>query len=401
MAQPHAFSPRTVLWLIAVGSLCFAGAAYLSIYGGESTAGANSYSYSAIGHRAFVETLKRVGVPIVVSGNDSRAKAGRTALLVLAEPELPDEDDHDLTEMLSADTLLLVLPKWQGAPDASKPHWLASAALLPLDEVNAILRLVLAEAEVRRAGSAPTWNPGTLAIAPTLAVPQLVEAPGLEPIVASDHGILVGELRRGRQRLWILSDPDVLSNHGLGRGDNAVLALALVDSLRPRGGTVVLDETIHGFRQNPSLWQAMFEYPFVVATLQAVAAALALIWAAAGRFGAPLPAERALKAGKETLLGNTAGLLQFGGHGPEILRRYREAAFRDVARRLRAPRHLGDDALVDWVDRVGEARGLRRRFADLRREVDAASAATGPGDAGLLRAARNIYRWKQEIVDGP
>ncbi len=401
MAQPGAFSPRTVLWLIAVGSLCFAGAAYLSIYGGESTAGANSYSYSAIGHRAFIETLRRVDIPVVVSGNDSRAKAGRTALLVLAEPELSDADDRDLAEMLTADTLLLVLPKWRGAPDAARPHWLESAALLPLEEVNAVLRLVLAEAEVRRAGSAPAWNPGALGVAPTLAVPQLVEAPGLEPVVASDQGILVGELRRGRQRLWILSDPDVLSNHGLGRGDNAVLALALVDSLRPRGGAVVLDETIHGFRQDPSIWRAMFEYPFVVATLQAVAAILALIWAATGRFGAPLPAERALKAGKETLLANTASLLQFGGHGPEILRRYREATFREVARRLRAPRHLGEDALVDWVDRVGEARGLRRRYRDLRREVDAASAAAGRGGAGLLRAARNIYRWKQEIIDGP
>ena len=56
-------------------------------------------------------------------------------------------------------------------------------------------------------------------------------------VVTQDEG-LAGELRRGRHRILILSDPDLLSNHGLRRGDNAVLAVRLIDHLRPAGGAV-------------------------------------------------------------------------------------------------------------------------------------------------------------------
>jgi len=145
----------------------------------------------------------------------------------------------------------------------------------------------------------------------------------------------------------------------------------------------------------------MFQYPFVIAILQAAAAIIALIWAATGRFGAPIPAEKPLKAGKVTLLNNTASLLQFGGHGPEILRRYRDATFRDVVRRLRAPRNIDEDSLVAWVDRVGKARGVRASFWDLRRKIEVVLGAASPNSPNLLRAAKSLYRWKQEIIHGP
>lgn len=411
MAQASAFSPRTVLWLIAVGSLSFAAAAYVTIYGdfdaGRSVS-ADSFSYSAIGHRAFLETLQRLEVPVIVSRNATRAKAGPSSLLVVAEPPRPGTgpeigpgtEDDSLAELLTAETLLLVLPKWRGRRDGRKPRWIDRASMIPRSYVGEVLRSALPAGRVLRPATPPAWKPGPLGLTPTLDGPQLIEAAQLTPILSAEQGVLVGELLRGGQRIWILSDPDVLSNHGLGRGDNAALAVALIEALRPQGGTVIFDETIHGFRQEPNLWRALFEQPFVVATLHAVVAVLALLWTSAGRFGSPLPAEPALKAGKATLLDNTASLLQYGGHGPEILRRYRDATFREVTQRLRAPRNLDQEALVDWVDRVGEARGVRRRFRDLRREVDLAAATAGPRGPNLLRAATGLYRWKQEIIHG-
>jgi hypothetical protein len=404
MAQSAVFSPRAIFWLITVGCLSFVGAAYFSIYGDAGTAGttgASAYSYSAIGHRAFVETLQRMDVPVVVSRNNSKAKAGRSALLIVAEPHRRIATDETVTDLLAAQTVLFVLPKWDGRSDEAKPRWLEIAVPLPRDDVQAILQLAIPDGRVRRAKMPMSWKLGSLGVTPTLTAPQLIETSRLKPIVATDQGILIGELVRGEQRIWILSDPDILSNHGLGRGDNSVLALALVDALRPRGGTVIIDETIHGFRQESNLWRAMFQYPFVIAILQAAAAIIALIWAATGRFGAPIPAEKPLKAGKVTLLNNTASLLQFGGHGPEILRRYLDATFRDVVRRLRAPRNIDEDSLVAWVDRVGKARGVRASFWDLRREIEVVLGAASPNSPNLLRAAKSLYRWKQEIIHGP
>ncbi len=404
MAQQAAFSPTTVFWLIAVGLLSFAGAAYFMIYGEEgttTTARANAFSHSAIGHRAFVETLRRLDIRVLVSRNNSAAKAGRSTLLIVAEPGARTYTDETINDLLTAETVLFVLPKWEGRPDEAKPQWLKSAAQLPRAHVQKTLRHVVPDGKVRRVKAPVSWETGPLGVTPTLSAPQLMETTQLRPVVTSDQGLLVGELVRGEQRIWILSDPDILSNHGLGRGDNAVLALSLIDALRPAGGAVIIDETIHGFRQEPSLWRAMFEFPFVLPTIQAVAAIVALMWAATGRFGAPIPAKRPLEAGKAALIDSMAGLLQYGGHGPEILRRYLTVTLRDVARRLHAPRDLEETALIEWVDRVGEARGVQAKYGTLRREAEAIIAVASADNSRLTQAARNLHRWKQGIINGP
>ena len=52
--SPQPYSARTVYWLLAVGLLSFAGAAWFMIYvdADAGAAKANAFSYSAIGHRA-------------------------------------------------------------------------------------------------------------------------------------------------------------------------------------------------------------------------------------------------------------------------------------------------------------------------------------------------------------
>ena len=130
MAQQAVFSPKTVAWLITVGLLAFAGAAYFMIYGDKGTsmrAGTNAFSYSALGHRAFVETLRRLEFPVFVSRNNSAAKAGRSALLVIAKPRIRILTDEAISELLAAGTVLLVLPKWKGRPDTTNPRWVESA----------------------------------------------------------------------------------------------------------------------------------------------------------------------------------------------------------------------------------------------------------------------------------
>lgn len=405
MATQGAFTQRTVTILVAVGVLSFAGAAYFTIFGEDlrtkRTVGANSYSYSAIGHRAFVETLRRLEIPVLISRNNTAAKAGANSVLVVAEPIAQGRNDKRMAEWLNTPITLIVLPKRYGFKDTLNRQWLGSANLLPKGTVEHTLRNVVWDSGIVRPDGPVAWRSNRFEASPDIETPQLMTARLLKPIVGSDQGMLLGELRRGYRRIWVLSDPDVLSNHGIESGDNAVLAVGVINALKPRDGVVIVDETIHGFRLDPSLWRTFFEFPYVIATIQAVAALIVLLWAATGRFGAPASVKRPFEAGKAALINNTARLLERGGHAKDIFRRYLEVTLKDVAHRVHAPRHLDGEALIDWLDRVGKAHGVTTTYRSVRQRAERLTAASGADGTRTARAARNLHRWKQEMLHGP
>ena len=401
MNDPQPYSVKTVYWLLAVGLLSFAGAAWFMIYG-ESDAGAakaNAFSYSAIGHRALVDSLRATDVPVLVSRHGSAAKAGDSSLLVVAEPRVKSWY-RDTIGAETTGSILLVLPKWDGIKSAAKNHWLGQAGMLPGKFVETILREVAPGGNLLRVTEPVLWDTGSLGADPTIAYPQLMESDALHPTIWSDQGMLVGWVRHGGRKVWVLSDPDILANHGLGKGDNAVLILRLIDALRPLDGAVVFDETVHGYWQPPSLWRSLFQLPFIVPVILAAAALLVVGWAAMGRFGATLPAEQPFAAGKAVLIDNTASLLRFGGYGSEILRRYADVTLRDVARRLNAPRKLEGAELIDWIDGVGAKRGAKQNFRDLHARIGGTGGTIRRDASHLARLARKLYLWKRDIING-
>ncbi len=403
MNAPAIFARRTVAWLVAVGCLSFVAAVALIVAGEDlfpsTTVDANAYSESAIGHKAFVETLQRLGIRVLVSRSDSAAKATSDDLVIVAEPPTARAEDAYLRQLLLAPNVLLVLPKWLAAPSFKNRHWAGEVERLPAHLVDRLLDAAAPGHTVAPQGTV-TWNASRFDARATLDEPQLMGSTLLEPLIDSHDGMLLGSLTGADRRLWILSDPDILSNYGLKRGDNAALAIGIVEAALPPHGTVIIDEVIHGFRRDPNLWRALLEFPFVFVTLNALATLAVLVWAATGRFGAPVPVAAPLKAGKTTLIGNAAGLLTYGGHGGAMLRRYLAVTLGDVARRVHAPADLADAALADWLGRIGKARQVRLAPAGLQAEAEAA-AATPADERRLLQAARNLHRWKQEMLHGP
>jgi hypothetical protein len=398
------FSQRAVALLCAVGLLCFSAAALVAIYADpqtESTSGANAYSRSAIGHKAWTEILQKLGTPVLLSRGDSALKAYEgDGLLVLAQPD-PTEDALTLLETFSdTDRVLLVLPKWRGVPDFQNPRWLRAVAPLDAAAVEEVLHVVDEEAQLVRSEGTPGWKSIAWETLPQLSDPQLIRSDEISPIVYSDDGILLGEYDVWGTKVWVLADPDVINNSGIDEGANAAFAVALVEELLPGGGAAVFDETIHGFALTPDLWKALLSFPLNLAVLQALAAAALLVWAAGGRFGAPLPPRPRLGAGKDILIDNTASLFQYSGRLTDILWRYREACLRDLGRHIHLPRDLDRPALVRWLDQVGAARGARQRYSEVDREVTAVL--NGPAGAvpQVLRAALHLHRWKQEMVHG-
>ncbi len=410
----EAFSKTTLRWLIGVGVFSFVGALLLSVFGPELkrtvSVGADTYSNSAIGHRALVDLLRKLDIPVVTSRHGSGEKASGDALLVLAEPldcQPGDPRAHALAEMIAeARNVLLVLPKWRAVMSKTNSQWSDKIWLRPEEEADGPLRVLtkggfdLRRVIVPMARPYPrvdSWND----LVPTFPLPiaQFVTGSSMRALVETADGILLGEMKHEGTRVLVLTDPDVLANAGLGLGDNAPLVVAAIERIRPTGAVVVVDETIHGHGQAPSIWRELFTFPLLLLVLQGVLTAGVLVWAGMGRFGAPQRAKPALEPGRKFLVSNTAELLRFRGIVGSALTRYFEEAVASVARQLHAPSELRGPELDEWLKRVGERRGTTDNVVDLRN-------ATGPraGEAGageVLGTAQRVHRWKTEILHGP
>jgi len=280
VASPGPFRPRTVLWLIAVGGLSLLSAVFWGLFGSEvagvSSARADSFSRSALGHHALVRLLRELEIPVALSRFESGHRAGEAALLLLVEPQLSDTSVRNASALrrtvTAAGRALLVLPKWTGTEDPERPGWIAEASLRTRDEVGGILEAVgIGDAQVVRPETTREWRTELVDGAPTLVAPQLLRGGStLIGLVHCREGILFGRVDTHWGSLFVLSDPDVLANHGLGRGVNAALAVGMLRVARSRRHTVLLDETFHGHVQEPSVHRALFDFPLLLATLQAL-----------------------------------------------------------------------------------------------------------------------------------
>jgi hypothetical protein len=368
------FSRRALVWLISISLASFLTWLVVGLIAPEpadvASAEADAYSRSAIGHRAFVELMRAQGVPVMVSRFDSGNRAGEQALLVLAEPRLESGSkaaERKLQQMLrAAQRSLVVLPKWRGREDPNRRGWLGRAGPVPPADIAALLKAADVPAVAFRAAGGGAQRCEGAGASPTLQGPQLLRPVegdvSLRPLVTCGDGWLLAEREEQEDgsRVWILSDPDVLANHGIADGDNAVVAWAVLEYARQPGQAVVLDETLHGHERVPSLFRELFTFPLAPATFQAVLAIAFLVWSGASRFGAPVPPAPVLEAGKGILVENTAALLRLGGHSAYTLGRYLDSLTQEVTRVLHA----------ESGGKPGEARARLRRIGRRRRVTE-------------------------------
>lgn len=405
------FSRSALLLLFACATSLFALSVLLRAYdatpasSGDKTA-PNSYSVSAIGHAGFYDLLRRMDVPVSRSLGNALAMTGRHGTLIAVEPERWRMTSDDSLKLGKAPRLLLVLPKWRGVRDDRRPAWISAAKLVSPELARQTLALVSGRSDVMRKAWPETWPTNSLGTSPSgSGEVQLVRSGELRPVVGDADGMLVGELTGKDGRIvWVLSDPDVLSNHGLVKGGNAVFMLALVDELRKRnneerGAPVVFDETVHGFREAQGTpLTLLFRFPFVIVTALLCATGGLLTLAGSTRFGAPALPRPHLDFGKEQLIGNSARLLDYAGHHDAVLKRYIRMTIRAAARGLHAPSDLNEPALAAWLDRIGKARGVKDSCAAILHS--ASNLNTGDSRDRLFALAGAIHRWKGDILHG-
>jgi Domain of unknown function (DUF4350) len=404
VSEAPPFSPRVVVALGGLVLAIFAASVLLTGGGARDTAesfGANSYSRSAIGHLALYDMLRALGRDAVRADVDPLAQLGAKGVLVLAEPSEAVFDQSYRTKILTAKKILLILPKWEARADPDHPDWIGEAGLVPEALAESALFPAEPKAKVKDAPAPILYTTNRLGVAPTIAdTAQLAQASAMNPLLANENGVLVGEILDRGRRIVVLVDPDPIENHGLSKGENAAFALALFDFIGGPGAKFLFDETIHGFHghlaaASPAL--ALLRFPGNLLALQGLVAAVLLVGATIGRFGPPLPAPRAFGAGKAALVSNIAQLIDHGGHHAHSLKRYIETTAKEGAAILRAPPDLSESERIAWLDRAGQARGARRACSEILFEARTA----GDKDlARLLAAAREIHQWKLEITHG-
>lgn len=398
------FSKRTVILLTLIGLVSFLAPFVPTLttdgVSARNTAGANSFSLSAIGHHAFVSWMSELDIPIIRNLSPSPKGEDGGHLWVFAEPDVDTFDFRRIAALSPANQVLVVLPKWRGTPDREKPEWLAGAKPIPESQLAPLLEELELPSKLIHIIGATTWQTSTLGYRPMIDHPQLLPEDVGRPIVRSDSGVLLTQHRVRGRRIWVLSDPDLLNNHGIDQGDNVLLLNAILNVLRSHGGGVLVDEVIHGFRRDPNLARLLFRAPFLAPTLTVLAAAAIFLWAMAGRFGSPVPANPAVDRGDRALIDNTADLLVHGGYGKDILLGYLRVVVQRTAQALHAPGHLSGAALMDWLDRIGRGRDAGDSIARLAAEAHALDPERVRERSQLLRLAMKGHRWKRVMTRG-
>ena len=395
--------------IVAVAVVSLAVAAALTIFGEElgstrqPSAGADSYSTSAIGHKGLVEILERLDVPVVTSRANSADKATNGLLLVI-EPTVSDETSRaKLRELVqSAPRVLVVLPKWYGSANPGA-EWIEAAHLLPSSEIDDVLRTIdlTHTMGISRLGRGNDFVGDRVTRSPLiLHDPQLLDVgDAATPIVTDSLGYsLLLSYETAEHEVHVLTDPDVLNNHGLRHPENALFTVNLIERLR-RGGPVVVDEVIHGYAQQPSLFRTLFRFPLVLATMQVLICALLVIWAAMVRFGPKKAAPPPIAPGKDFLIQNTAALLHYGGHHADALHRYLIQSVNAVKHALHAP-SLPPTQMTAWLENVRKVRaGLHAHgdksisLVDLERDAQ-----TADTRQRTVEVADRVYRWRMEMT---
>lgn len=407
-----AFRFRTVAILLAIGVLGFIGTLVLGAYapdlGSGRNGGAHALSNAAVGYSGLIQLAEATGRNPLVVRDEHRLDTNN--LLVLT----PESGKIDLSKAIAQRDnrpTLVVLPKWMTEGDPEHSGWVRYLGILPHSEPEGVLAPGTKLSVVtHRSGGRPLESVPDLGDAVRFHAPRPLQVisgsiPRVEqteygsrsigtltPLITDGAGGIV-LARVDNRPFYILSDPDLLSNMGMKDQAQAGSALAMLDWLgratpdveeRDEPDGISFDVTLNGLGQSPNPFKLAFEPPLLAATL-AVAAALALAgWHAFGRFGAPVPRERAIAFGKAALVDNTAALVRKAGRQARIGGRY-AALVRDRARVAfgLSVRERSIDAALDRLPG-------RRRFTDLAAAVESAER---PED--LLAAARALHAWRE------
>lgn len=277
------------------------------------------------------------------------------------EPRTQDEllmqqDEYDLAvapilTKASRVTTMVVLPKWRsGMRLTGRAHpFLFVRPQRVASSLNALI--VGSGARIMR-DSAPFADFDYIAENETMLsavtyASQMFTAPGCRPILGSADAMILGEclIEEGRtgRRVLVLSDPDLINNHGLRLGDNAAIMSDLV-GLVSGGQQVIIDYSSRSWLANDKqavardrTWSDLLRFfspPFTLIWAGLFIALLLILWRSAVRFGPLCASSNALGASKMTAMSARARLMRLSNQDGALIHDYSKARLAATAAAL-------------------------------------------------------------------
>jgi hypothetical protein len=397
-SQDHAsdgpFNARTMLLVTAVGVLAFIAMLVLGAYAPDLRSGLNggahALSKAATGFSGLVRLADETGRhPAIVRSKDQLKSEDLTVIT----PDHGWADLNDILEQRGPRATLLVLPKWETGPDKQKPGWVRVSGLLPATDPARTLAPATPFGITREKTRGEPLKTLAAAAPPELGflaprILQSLSSKDVDPIITNERGAIVLGQLKGRQ-LYILADPDLINNHGMGDERQARAALALLDFLNSTGAeSVQFDVTTNGLGRSRSPLKLAFDAPFLAVTLIIFAAMLLAAWQALVRFGPVRRAERAIAFGKAALVDNSAALIRKAGREAHLGSRYVEVVRDRAIALFRLPPTLDPETLNSRLESLNS----NRSFASA---AEAASHASSRDE--LLGAAKSLNEWIKEV----
>lgn len=333
---------------------------------------------------------------------------------VIAQQSERDADGDLLLWKMKQYPTLLIMPKWRTGMrllHAAHPDLLIDEALL-----NAAAFTTLhGGTDLRRVKTgAIAAHDGDPSLTPLIHHPQVMKAGAdCTPIIGTRDAMVLGECRfglnknrRGAVSYWVLSDPDLLNNHGLSQGDNAAIAAQLFAQIAD-GGDIIIDETDESWTlvedtPRERSWSDLARFfgpPFLALWAGLAMLAVLMLWRGAVRHGAPLPdPDAGPGAAKAVAVDATARLLRLSGHDGALLAAWAEQRLARAATQVLGPhRKMTADPgaqLVAWLGRrdAPAARSLQDAIAGIR------AAPTDAGGPGALRLLDEFERQLEQVL---
>jgi hypothetical protein len=393
-------SARLAALVVVVGVVAFSALLVLVTYVSDlrqGRGGPDALSNSAIGFSGIAEALRLDHEPVVL--NRAPFVRRRSSGLFVVMPG-PSADLRAVEALGFYGPILVVLPKWQVVGDARHRGWVRKVNAAGFSPTLALRVGLLGQTRLR---SGPPVAPELQAPGAPFAAGQILAAGPVdqlqslaghdwEPVLTDAAGEVVLARAQGRP-IWVLADPDLMNNQGIGDERTFVTALAIIHTLQRGDGPVIFDLRLSGLGRERSALRLLFDPPFLGVTLCLAAAAALAGWQAFARFGPPRRPGRAIALGKTALVDNSAGLIRLAGREARMARRYADLVLIQAARGVGAPRTLSGPALTRFLDRLAVHRGAGERLEDLA--VEAAVVRTPQRAAAV---AVRLFRWRRAVV---
>ncbi len=227
----------------------------------------------------------------------------------------------------------------------------------------------------------------------TLRAPQYMRLPDVcDARIGEADRALLAVCHLGETRYWLLSDPDILNNHGLHLGDNAGTALALISELNA-GGEVLIDYATRiwaGEEDRRSWWEFLrvLQPPFLWFWIAAIVLFALAFWRSLVRT-APVRSifEDGHRGARRTIVAAQARLMRNTGRDGALLRalsRQRALALCDLLLGRDGGLQSRKARMLDFVRRRDGALGAR--LAAAFEAADAAEDRLTPDQAVTLLA---------------